>query len=73
MAYWWLKGAAVLAWSVMPRWARSTWRGLGHDGDPSLAAFWETPPLAATRARRRIAPLEAGQVRRSIGTGVAGG
>lgn len=73
MAYWWLKGAAVLAWSVMPRWARATWQGLGHDGDPSLAAFWESPLLAAAGARRRVARLEAGQVRRLLRIGVGGG
>ena len=72
-AYWWLKGAAVLAWSVMPRWALATWRGLGHEGDPSLPAFWETPPLAVTRARRRFEPLDVASVRQLTGVGAAGG
>jgi methionyl-tRNA synthetase len=45
-AYWWLAGAAVLAWPVLPRWARATWQRLGRPGDPTVAAFWDrTAPL----------------------------
>jgi len=72
-AYWWLKGAAVLAWSVTPRWALATWRGLGHDGNPLLSAFWQTPPLAVSGIRRRFAPLNGASVRRLAGAGAAGG
>jgi methionyl-tRNA synthetase len=62
-AYWWLKGAALLASSVMPRWALATWRGLGHDGNPSVAAFWQAPPLATDRPRHHFDPLDAAKVR----------
>lgn len=63
-AYWWLKGAALLAWSTMPRWARATWHRLGHDGDPSVSAFWRTPPMATTRPGPRLTPLDVETVRR---------
>jgi methionyl-tRNA synthetase len=72
-AYWWLKGAALLAWSVMPRWARATWRDLGHDGDPSLSAFWRIPPPATGRPRHRFDPLDAAKVRRVAGIGAGDG
>ena len=65
--YWWLKAAAVLAWTVIPRWALATWRALGHEGDPSLGAFWRTPPLAPAQARRRFTPIDAERLRQLIG------
>jgi hypothetical protein len=71
-AYWWLKGAAVLAASLMPRWARATWRRLGHEGEPRLSAFWQTPPPidAPTPASgRRFEPLDVATVRQLTGVG----
>jgi methionyl-tRNA synthetase len=66
-AYWWLKGAAVLAWSLMPRWAMSTWRRLGHAGEPALADFWQTPSLRLDEPARHFQPQDVGQVRRLAG------
>jgi methionyl-tRNA synthetase len=71
-AYWWLKGAAVLAASLMPRWALATWRRLGHDGDPRLSAFWQTPPpigAPAPASGRRFEPLDVATVRQLTGGG----
>ncbi|PZR87451.1 MAG: hypothetical protein DLM67_22150 [Candidatus Nephthysia bennettiae] len=70
--YWWLKGAALLAWSVMPRWALAIWRALGHPGEPALAAFWQTPPLARGRPLLRFDPVDAGRVR-SLAASQGGG
>lgn len=71
--YWWLKGAAILAWSVMPRWALATWRRLGHIGEPSLACFWHTPPLAPGQPGRRFEPLDVAKIRPLAGSGDADG
>jgi len=71
-AYWWLKGAAVLAASVMPRWALATWRRLGHDADPRLSAFWQTPPPIGApepASGRRFEPLDVATVRQLTGVG----
>ncbi|MBT2525907.1 class I tRNA ligase family protein [Streptomyces sp. ISL-99] len=47
-AYWWLKGAAVLGWPVMPGFAQQTWTTLGGDGEPRLSAFLHpTAPVTA--------------------------
>lgn len=70
-SYWWLKGAAVLAWSLMPRWSLETWRSLGHRGEPSLLGFWHKPPLAQNEPRRRFERLDTGTVR-LLGRGGAG-
>jgi hypothetical protein len=67
-AYWWLRGATLLAWSVMPRWALATWRALGHSGEPALAGFWQTPPLARGRPQRRFDPVDASRVRTLAGS-----
>jgi methionyl-tRNA synthetase len=71
--YWWLKGAALLAWSIMPRWARSTWHRLGYDGNPSIVDFWRTPPPAPDRRSHRFDPLDAGELRGLARIGVGNG
>jgi len=63
-AYWWLKGAVLVAWSLMPRWSLAVWHALGHAGEPALAAFWRTPPLAPRRPLPRFTPVDPGRVRR---------
>ena len=40
-AYWWLKGLALLAFPLMPRWAQAQWVALGHDGVPRGNVFFE--------------------------------
>jgi methionyl-tRNA synthetase len=67
-AYWWLTGAAVLAWPVLPRWARATWQRLGQPGDPNLAAFWQRPAPLPGRPRPGFTRLDPAVVR-----GLAGG
>lgn len=44
-AYWWLKGAALLAYPIMPRWGQMVWTLLGYGSKPSFAHFWRTPEL----------------------------
>lgn len=41
-AYWWVKGLALLAFPLMPRWAQAQWEALGHDGSPRTNAFFKT-------------------------------
>ncbi|WP_405836775.1 class I tRNA ligase family protein [Streptomyces platensis] len=59
-AYWWLKGAAVLGWPVMPRFGQHVWDGLGGAGEPRLAAFTApTAPVTGTPAPRFSRPSAA--------------
>lgn len=40
-AYWWIKGLALLAYPLLPRWAKAQWGALGHDGIPRGSVFFE--------------------------------
>jgi methionyl-tRNA synthetase len=59
-AYWWLKGAAVLSWPVMPEFGQRIWAGLGGSDEPRLAAFAApTPPLPGATPPRFARPTVA--------------
>jgi methionyl-tRNA synthetase len=59
-AYWWLKGAAVLSWPLMPVFGQRIWDGLGGSGEPRLAAFTgPTRPVAGSAPPRFARPTAA--------------
>ena len=37
--YWWLKGLALLAYPIMPRFGVILWQALGHEGIPTVLGF----------------------------------
>lgn len=58
LAYWWLKGLALLAYPLMPSWAAEQWAALGHDGIPRLSTFLE-PRQPRGRVDVRYSPARA--------------
>jgi methionyl-tRNA synthetase len=56
-AYWWLKGLALLAYPILPRFGHQLWHALGHDGEPSRARASETPVPRAPTPPTAFEPL----------------
>jgi methionyl-tRNA synthetase len=55
-SYWWLKGLALLAYPIMPRFASATWTSLGHSSTPSFAVFTEHARPQKPRTTRPFLP-----------------
>jgi len=68
-AYWWLKGLALLAYPIMPRFGAKVWHALGHTDLPTVQGFTQAgspQPMPRSVLFRRLKAAELGRVCRWV-------